>query len=162
MSNFKIKLNEAVELEKTIQDKLIRYQRTVRDENSIPIGRKRNYDLKKIIKDEEDLRQKMIILKLTIQQANLSTLDEDKNSITFYILQLSEKKRQIGNLKVMPTAEGLRVFDKITVKYDCVINEVKRNEWIEKLNKECREISNKLTKLNVGVEVTLPFDPSKI
>jgi hypothetical protein len=104
----------------------------------------------------------MITLKLVIQQANLSTLDGDGNSITFYILQLSEKKRQIGNLKVMPTAEGLRVFEKISVKYQTVFTEVQRNEWIEKLNKECREISNKLTKLNEGVEVTLPFDPSKI
>jgi hypothetical protein len=163
MSNFKIKLNEAVELEKTIQDKLIRYQQTLKNENSVPSGQKRNYDLKKIFKDEEDLRQKMIILKLFIQGANMSKIEGEERPIAFYILLLSEKKRQLNNWKIIPTDEGPLIFNKYTVKYTCIYNSKDKNELIEKLNKECREISNKLTELNAKVLIPdLPFDPSKI
>lgn len=173
MSNFKIKMNEALQLKETIQDKLTRYQFIFKNENSIPSGRKRNYNLKKLVKDDEDLRQKMVVLKLLIQKANLSVAENEKQSISYYVFTLSEKKRQIDNLKAMPTDEGSRVIKggmnggvptigEIIVKYDCVFNNVDKNNWIDKLNKEYYEISNKLTKLNSEVTIDLPFDPSKI
>jgi hypothetical protein len=172
MSNFKITLNEALQLKETIQDKLTRYQFILKNENSVPAGRKRNYDLKKLVKDEEDLRQNMVTLKLLIQAANLFVASEETQSISYYVFLMSERKRQIDNLKVMPTDEGPLVLsagtlDKnavknITVKYTCIFNNKDKEEMITKLNKEYREISNKLTKLNGETTINLPFDPSKI
>lgn len=162
MSNFKITLNEALQLKETIQDKLTRYQFIFRNENSVPSGRKRNYNLKKIAKEDEDLRQNIVTLKLLIQEANLLVSEDETHSISYYVFLLSERKRQINNLKAMPTIEGPLPIKDIIVKYECVFNNVDRDEWINKLNKEYREISNKLTKLNGQAIINLPFDPSKI
>jgi hypothetical protein len=165
MSNFTIKLSEAIQLKEEIQEKLTRYQFTLRNENSIPSGRKRNYDLKKLVKDEEDLRQKMVTLKLLIQVANLTVPDGEKESIQYFIFTLSEKDRQVKNLMVMPTDEGPLVLNSTsstTVKYTVIFTQKDKDEWIQKLKKECREISNKLTKFNGETKVNLPFDPKKI
>lgn len=172
MSNFIIKLNEALQLKETIQDKLSRYQFILKNENSVPAGRKRNYDLKKLVKDEEDLRQNMVTLKLLIQAANLFVASEETQSISYYVFLMSERKRQIDNLKAMPTDEGpfllsagsldKKAEKNITVKFTCCFNNKDKEEWITKLNKEYREISNKLTKLNGETTINLPFDPSKI
>lgn len=166
MSNFKITLNEALKLKETIQDKLTRYQFILKNENSVPSGRKRNYDLKQIVKDEEDLRQHMIALKLLMQEANLSIQKGETYSIQYYVFLLSERTRQMNNLKAMPTDEGPLILTKnssnITVKFTCIFNDTKKKEWLEEFNKECREISDKLTKLNDTTTITVLFDPSKI
>jgi hypothetical protein len=162
MSNFKITLNEALQLKETIQDKLTRYQFIFKNENSIPSGRKRNYNLKKLIKEDEDLRQNMVTLKLLIQEANLLIPENESHSISYYVFLLSERSRQINNIKAMPTDEGPLLIKDIVIKYDCVFNNAYKDEWLNKLNKEYREISNKLTKLNSQIQIDLPFDPSKI
>jgi hypothetical protein len=162
MSNFKITLNEALQLKETIQDKLTRCQYIFKNENSVPSGRKRNYNLKKLVKEDEDLRQQMVTLKLLIQEANLRIPEDDAHSISYYVFLLSERKRQINNLKAMPTDEGPLPIKDFVVKYECVFNNADKDEWLNKLNKEYREISNKLTKLNGQITINLPFDPSKI
>jgi len=164
MSIFKITLNEALQLKETIQDKLSRYQAIFKNENSIPKARKRNWDLKKLAKNEEDLRQKMVTLKLLIQEANLVVPEGEKHSISYYVFLLSERKRQINNLRAMPTDEGLHVFNDTAIKvvYECVFNSTKVEEMITDLNKEYREISNKLTELNCKITINLPFNPQKI
>jgi len=162
MSNFKITLNEAIQLKETIQEKLIRYQFIFKNENSMPSGRKRNYNLKQLKKQDEDLRQNMVTLKLLIQEANSLVPEEESHSISYYIFLLSERKRQICNLKTMSTDEGPLLIKDLVVKYDCVFNNVDKDEWLNKLNKEYREISNKLTKFNSETIIDLPFDPSKI
>lgn len=171
MSYYKIPLNEAVQLQDIIQDKIIRHLNILKNENSIPAGRKRNFDLKRVQKEEEDLRQKIIALKLLIQEANMSNPKDEEHKISYWVFLLAEKRRQLNNLKAVPTDEGLSVYNngiegdedkKILVKFDCVFNSKKINELIEKLSKECREISNKLTKLNSETYINLQFDPKEI
>lgn len=178
MSNYKITLNEALQLKEAIQDKLSRYQFILKNENSVPVDRKRNYDLKKLVKDEEDLRQNMVTLKLLIQGANLFVSTGETHSISYYVFLMSERKRQIDNLKSMSTDEGLSVLNTInpsapyksielkqkmvSVKFSCIFNLKEKEEWLTKLNKEYRDISNKLTKLNGEITIDLPFNPSKI
>jgi hypothetical protein len=163
MSKIKLTLNEALQLKDTIQDKLIRYQFIFKNENSVPLGRKRNYDLKALVKKDEDLRQNMVTLKLLIHEANLFIPEKETHNIAYYVFLLSERKRQINNLKAMPTVEGLSYLksDK-ELKFSVIFNDEKKTEWIDKLNKEYRDISNKLTELNTIVTIDLPFDPKKV
>ena len=163
MSDFKITMNEALQLKETVQRKLLQNQFVFRNENSIPSDAKRSYNLKKLAKEDEDLRQKMVTLKLLIQEANLRIPEGETNVVSYYIFLLSERKRQIDNIRAMPTDEGSRILsDNNTIKYNCTFNNADKNDWLNKLNKEYREISNKLTKINSELIVSLPFNPSKI
>jgi len=162
MSNFKITLNEALQLKETIQDRLIRYQNIFKNENSIPAGQKRNYDIKGLVKKDEDLRQKMVALKLLIQEANLLILEGEKHCISYYVFLLSERLRQINNIKIMPTDEGSLSFKGYQAVFTCILNKVFKDEWLDQLKKEYREIQNKLIELNGKVKITLLFDPNKI
>jgi hypothetical protein len=104
----------------------------------------------------------MVALKLLIQEANLKITEGETNSLQHYVFLLSEKKRQIDNVKAIPTFEGpLAVKDKI-ITYSVVFNNRDKEDWLDKLSKEYREISNKLTKINSSLTIELPFDPSKI
>lgn len=162
MSKIKITINEALQLKEQIQEKLSRNQTIFKTENSVPVSRKRNYNLKKLITADEDLRSKMVALKLLIQEANLKITEGETNSLQHYVFLLSEKKRQIDNVKAIPTFEGpLAVKDKI-ITYSVVFNNRDKEDWLDKLSKEYREISNKLTKINSNLTIELPFDPSKI
>ena len=162
MSKIKITINEALQLKEQIQEKLSRNQIIFKTQNSVPVSRKRNYNLKKLITADEDLRRKMVALKLLIQEANLKITEGETNSLQHYVFLLSEKKRQIDNVKAIPTFEGpFAVKDKI-ITYSVVFNNRDKEDWLDKLSKEYREISNKLTKINSSLTIELPFDPSKI
>ena len=163
MSKIKITINEALQLKEQIQEKLSRNQTIFKTENSVPVSRKRNYNLKKLITADEDLRRKMVALKLLIQEANLKITEGETNSLQHYVFLLSEKKRQIDNVKAIPTFEGpLPVKKDKIITYSVVFNNRDKEDWLDKLSKEYREISNKLTKINSNLTIELPFDPAKI
>jgi hypothetical protein len=157
-----IKLSKALELKEQIQEKLKSNHMILKLENSVLQGQKRNYDLKKIVKESDKLQENIITLKLLVQEANLKSLGNDK-CISYYVYLLSEKKTQILNLTSMlrRAHEGTSEDDKgkkITLAKP-IYTRPELEDWINNLKKECKEIEAKLTTLNDSIIVELPFKP---
>ena len=156
-----ITLSKALELKDIIQDKLKANHNILKLENSVLQGQKRNYDLKKTVKESENLQEQLIQLKLIIQKANLETPENEKFSISHNVYLLSEKKTTISNLQSMlkKASEGTTKDEKgkIVTNAKPIFTRPELEDWINKLKKECTEIEGKLTKLNTSINVELPF-----
>jgi len=158
-----ITLSKALELKDQIQDKLKSNHTILKLENSVLEGQKRNYDLKKTVKENEKLQEKIITLKLVIQTGNLLIALEETKPISYHVYLLSEKKTQILNLQSMlkEAIEGTSTNEKgIIVTYaKPIYTRPELEDWITILRKECSDIEKKLTKLNNLITVELPFKP---
>lgn len=156
-----IPLSKALELKDQIQDKLKSNHGILKLENSVLLGQKRNYNLKKIVKDNTTLQEQLVTLKLKIQEANLNVVPKEKYNISYYVYVLSEKKTQILNLQSMMknVKDGTNKDDKDkVVTYDKpVYTRPELEDWINILRKECSDIEKKLTDLNNLIIVELPF-----
>jgi hypothetical protein len=159
--NTKITLSEALELKDKIQDKLKINQNILRNENVVLKGQKRNYNLKKVLKENETLQERLVILKLLIQKANLSVLDGEKYCISHNVYTLSEKKNLIQNYEAMQreTVEGdIKGKDKkVSPKEEPVFSYTLLSDWLNQLKKECFTIETDLTRLNAKVIIDVPF-----
>ena len=160
-SKTKIMLSEALELKEKIQDKLKVNQNILRNENVVMKNQKRNYNLKKVLKENETLQERLVILKLLIQKANLSILEGEKKCISHHVYTLSEKKNLIQNYESMQreTVEGdVRGKDKkVTVKESPVFSYILLSDWLNQLKKDCLSIETDLTRLNKKVTIEIPF-----
>jgi len=157
-----ITLSKALELKDILQNKLKSNHNILKLENSVFVGQKRNYDLKKIVKESESVQEQLITMKLIIQQANLKVVEGEKHCISHYVYVLSEKKQQILNLTSMlkEAFEGTgKDKQGKTVTYaKPIYTRPELEDWINKLRKECYEIEDtKLTTLNNQIIVELPF-----
>ena len=156
-----ITLSKALELKDQIQDKLKSNHTILKLENSVLVGQKRNYNLKKIVKDSIELQERLVTLKILIQDANLQVIPKETDCISRYVYSLSEKKTQILNLGSMmkKAVEGTGTDEKgNTVTYDKpVYTRPELEDWINILKKECSAIEKKLTELNNLIVVELPF-----
>jgi len=154
-------LSKALELKDIIQDKLKTNHGILKLENSVLQGQKRNYDLKKIVKESEPLQEQLIQLKLIIQKANLEILENEKFCISYHVYLLSEKKTSILNLQSMmkKAFEGTAKDEKgktVTLAKP-IYTRPELEDWINTLRKECGKIEEKLTLLNNSIIVELPF-----
>ena len=157
-----IPLSEALELKDKIQTKLKVNQNILRNENVVLKNQKRNYNLKKVLKENEVLQERLVILKLLIQQANLSIPKGEKQCISHHVYTLSERKNLIQNYESMQrdTVEGdVRSKDKKPAPKELpVFSYVELSGMISKLKKECSDTENNvLTKLNNMVRIDVPF-----
>lgn len=156
-----ITLSKALELKDQIQSKLKSNHTILKLENSVLVGQKRNYNLKKIVKESPSLQEKLVTLKLIVQAANLKVMPKEEHCISYHVYHLSEKKTQILNMTSMlkDAVEGT-AHDRSgkTVTYDKpVYTRPELEDWINILKKECSVIENKLTELNNLIIVELPF-----
>jgi hypothetical protein len=156
-----ITLNEALELKERIQTKLKSNHAVLKSENSVIQGQIRTENLKKLVKESEQLTENLIVLKLKIQEANLKVIEGETKCLSNYVYHLSEIKTQITNLISIRTnvKEGAHKSDKGTVVTygKPVYSRVEIEDWINKLKKEQWTIENKLTSLNSKITVEIPF-----
>lgn len=161
-----ITLSKALELKDILQEKLKANHNILKLENSVLHGQERNYELKKVVKESETLQEQLIQLKLVIQQANLRVPEKEKFCISYYVYLLSEKKTAILNLRSMlkKSHEGTSKDDngKIVKLAKPIFTRPELEDWINSLQKECREIESKLTTLNTTLIVELPFKTSLV
>lgn len=160
-TNTKITLSEALELKDKIQTKLKVNQNILRNENVVLVNQKRNYNLKKALKENETLQERLVTLKLLIQKANLSIPEKETQCISYNVYTLSEKKNLIQNYEAMQreTVEGEpRSRDKKeAVKAAPVFTYIQLSDWLNQLKKECLLIEDSLTRLNKIVIIDVPF-----
>ena len=118
-------------------------------------------DVKKLVKESEQLQEQLIQLKLIIQQANLEIPEGEKLSISNNVYLLSEKKIAMQNLSSMlrKAFEGTGTDEKgkIVTFAKPVFTRPELEDWINSLRKECTAIESKLTILNNLINVELPF-----
>lgn len=156
-----ITLSKALELKDILQDKLKANHNILKLENSVLQGQKRNYDLKKVVKESSVLQEQLIQLKLIIQKANLDIPEGEKLSVSHNVYLLSEKKQQVLNLTSMlkKAYEGTGKDEggKIVTYAKPVYTRPELEDWINNLRKECKDIEDKLTTLNALINVELPF-----
>lgn len=156
-----ITLSKALELKDIIQDKLKTNHNILKLENSVFQGQKRNYDLKKTVKESETLKDQLIQLKLIIQRANLEIPEGEKLSISHNVYLLSEKKTEILNLQSMlkKAFEGTAKDEKgkMVAFAKPIFTRPELEDWINQLKKDCSAIEGKLTILNNSINVELPF-----
>jgi hypothetical protein len=157
-----ITLSKALELRELLEDKLKKNHGILKLENSVTVGQKRNYNLKKIVKESETLREQLITLKLIIQKANLVIPENEKFCISYYVYLLSEKKIEIANLTSMLKTAFKGPYtnkeNQTVTLAEPVFTRPEIEDWINKLKKECRAIEDgSLTSLNNSIIVELPF-----
>lgn len=155
-----ITLSKALELKETLQEKLKSNYNIFKLENSVIKGKKREYNLKKVLSESNDYQEQLVTLKMLIQKANMDIPENEKFCISYYVYLLSEKKAVMQNLQsiLKKTYEGPTETDNGTTVYDKpAYSRSELEDWINKLRKECREIEAKLTSLNTSIIVELPF-----
>jgi hypothetical protein len=155
-----IKLSEALELKETLQEKLKSNHNILKLENSVLNKQSRNYDLKKIQKESETLRENLVTLKLLIQEANLRPVGDKGKSISYWVYLLSEKKTEMLNLQAVikedsKTADLAKTAGKVIAKP--IYSRTELEDWINKLKKESKLIEGDLTVFNNSINVELPF-----
>jgi hypothetical protein len=157
-----ITLSKALELKSTIEEKLKSNHGILKLENSVLQGQKRNYDLKKVVKESDVLQEQLIQLKLIIQQANLVIPEGEKLCISHNVYLLSEKKTALQNLQgiIKKTFEGTAKDEKsgkLVTYAKPIYTRPELEDWINLLKKECKVIEDKLTVLNNLINVEIPF-----
>jgi hypothetical protein len=157
-----ITLSKALELKDIFQDELKKNHKAMKLENSVLQGQKRNYDLKKLVKENVTLRERIIQLKLIIAKANLVIPEDKKLCISYHVYLLSEMKQEISNLESMlPQAfegTGKDVKGKTVTYAKPIYTRPELEDWINTLKKECRVIEDTtLNSLNNSIIVELPF-----
>lgn len=93
---------------KEISNEITKYWNIIKNENIIPKGGKRNYDLKALLTKIEEMAEERILLKLYLQCINMgykkfSELPETNNYFT--IFTLSEKSEQLFHLSKIRTID---------------------------------------------------------
>jgi hypothetical protein len=156
-----ITLSKALELKGAIEDKLKSNHTILKGENCVLQGQKRNYDLKKVVKESEELQDQLITLKLIIQKANLVVPEGEKTCISYNVYLLSEKKIAILNLQATAkkAIEGTgKDEDGKTVAFaKPIYTRPELEDWINQLRKESKVLEDKLTALNNLINVEIPF-----
>ena len=109
----------------------------------------------------EVLQDRLVILKLLIQKANLSLVEGEHKCISHHVYTLSEKKNLIQNFESMQrdTVEGdARGKDKkVADKEPPVFSYTSLADWLKQLKEDCIDIESSLTRLNKKVTVDVPF-----
>lgn len=158
-----ITLKDALHLKQNMQELLINKREIFKRENCFPINSTRNYDLKKLLKEIEELSQNFVLLKTEIQKANLTIPEGEAFNISTLVYKLSEIKSDVRIYEEALNSEyyieGIRVLDESEVTYAPLFDSKKIRDWISHLKKEYYYIESQLTKLNENIKIDLPFDP---
>jgi 2-succinyl-5-enolpyruvyl-6-hydroxy-3-cyclohexene-1-carboxylate synthase len=164
-----ITLEEAIELKQTIQELLLSKRNTLKLENCFPINSKRNYDLKKLLKEKKQLSEWFVDLKLEIQKANLVIPEGETHNISYWVYKMSELKSDIitydSSLKPPYWKEGLHKVDPSAdtkIEVGPFFSKKQIENWSADAKKEYYNIEQTLTKLNQLITITINFDPKDL
>lgn len=140
---------------KELSNEITKYWNIIKNENIIPKGATRNFDLKQLLNEIQAKADERILLKLYLQCINMdykkfSELPTTNNYLA--IFTLSEKQEQLFHLSKIKTLDpklkrskgkkNLNTTEELTSDY---INNLKNKLQLEinKLNKEIEEFNNK-------------------
>ena len=161
-----ITLEEAIQLKQNMQDLLINKRKIFERENCFPINSKRNYDLKKILTEKEELSENFINLKVEIQKANFTIPEEETFNISTLVYKLSEIKSDINifekSLESKSYTDGVKILNGEEITFKPQYDNEKIKDWLSALKKEYYYIESQLTKLNKLITINLLFDPTDL
>lgn len=140
---------------KELSNDITKYWNIIKNENIIPTGAKRNFNLKALLDKIQEMAEERILLKLYLQCINMgytkfSELPATNNYLTIYTL--SEKQEQLFHLNKIKTidpkikrAKGKKNINTTEELTSAFITSMKNKLQLEinKLNKEIIEFNEK-------------------
>lgn len=149
---------------KELSIKITKYWNIIKNENVIPTGAKRNFDLKALILDIQAKAEERILLKLYLQCINMGYKKFSELPITnnyLDIFTLSEKQEQLFHLSKIKTldpklkrAKGKKNLDKTEELTSAYISSLKA-----KLQLEINALNKKIEDFNNGAELNIEEAP---
>jgi hypothetical protein len=139
---------------KELSNEITKYWNIIKNENVIPTGAKRNFDLKALILDIQAKAEERILLKLYLQCINMGYKKFSELPITnnyLDIFTLSEKQEQLFHLSKIKTldpklkrAKGKKNLDKTEELTSAYISSLKAKLQlkINALNKKIEDFNN--------------------
>lgn len=149
---------------KELSNEITKYWNIIKNENVIPTGAKRNFDLKALILDIQEKAEERILLKIYLQCINMgykkfSELPKDNNYLD--IFTLSEKQEQLFHLSKIKTldpklkrAKGKKNLNKTEELTSAYINSMKA-----KLQLEINALNKKIEDFNNDAELSIEEAP---
>lgn len=140
---------------KELSNEITKYWNIIKNENVIPIGATRNFDLKKLLELIQEKAEERLMLKLYLQCINMGYKKFSELPLTnnyMAIFTLSEKTEQLFHLNKIKTIDpklkrskgkkSLNTTEELTSDF---INNMKNKLQLEinKLNKDIEEFNNK-------------------
>lgn len=150
---------------KEISNEITFYWNKIKEENIIPNGAKRNYDLKNLLTLITTLSEERILLKMYMQCINMgykkfSELPNDNNYLN--IFTLCEKNEQLFHLNKIKTIDPKLKRSK--GKKNLSTNEELTSDYLNNLKKklqlEINKLNNDITKFNESAELNIE-EPAK-
>lgn len=149
---------------KELSNEITKYWNIIKNENVIPTGAKRNFDLKALILDIQAKAEERILLKLYLQCINMGYKKFSELPITnnyLDIFTLSEKQEQLFHLSKIKTldpklkrAKGKKNLDKTEELTSAYISSLKA-----KLQLEINTLNKKIEDFNNGAELNIEEAP---
>ena len=149
---------------KELSNKITKYWNIIKNENVIPTGAKRNFDLKALILDIQAKAEERILLKLYLQCINMGYKKFSELPITnnyLDIFTLSEKQEQLFHLSKIKTldpklkrAKGKKNLDKTEELTSAYISSLKA-----KLQLEINALNKKIEDFNNSAELNIEEAP---
>lgn len=149
---------------KELSNEITKYWNIIKNENVIPTGAKRNFDLKALILDIQAKAEERILLKLYLQCINMGYKKFSELPITnnyLDIFTLSEKQEQLFHLSMIKTldpklkrAKGKKNLDKTEELTSAYISSLKA-----KLQLEINALNKKIEDFNNGAELNIEEAP---
>lgn len=149
---------------KELSNEITKYWNIIKNENVIPTGAKRNFDLKALILDIQAKAEERILLKLYLQCINMGYKKFSELPITnnyLDIFTLSEKQEQLFHLSKTKTldpklkrAKGKKNLDKTEELTSAYISSLKA-----KLQLEINALNKKIEDFNNGAELSIEEAP---
>lgn len=149
---------------KELSNEITKYWNIIKNENVIPTGAKRNFDLKALILDIQAKAEERILLKLYLQCINMGYKKFSELPITnnyLDIFTLSEKQEQLFHLSKIKTldpklkrAKGKKNLDKTEELTSAYISSLKT-----KLQLEINALNKKIEDFNNGAELSIEEAP---
>lgn len=149
---------------KELSNEITKYWNIIKNENVIPTGAKRNFDLKALILDIQAKAEERILLKLYLQCINMGYKKFSELPITnnyLDIFTLSEKQEQLFHLSKIKTldpklkrAKGKKNLDKTEELTSAYISSLKA-----KLRLEINALNKKIEDFNNSAELNIEEAP---
>lgn len=149
---------------KELSNEITKYWNIIKNENVIPTGAKRNFDLKALILDIQAKAEERILLKLYLQCINMGYKKFSELPITnnyLDIFTLSEKQEQLFHLSKIKTldpklkrAKGKKNLNKTEELTSAYISSLKA-----KLQLEINVLNKKIEDFNNGAELNIEEAP---
>ena len=149
---------------KELSNEITKYWNIIKNENVIPTGAKRNFDLKALILDIQAKAEERILLKLYLQCINMGYKKFSELPITnnyLDIFTLSEKQEQLFHLSKIKNldpklkrAKGKKNLDKTEELTSVYISSLKA-----KLQLEINALNKKIEDFNNSAELNIEEAP---